>query len=279
MNKRHREIIICIKGCQKYNRKCTLRMLIDHFHVSERTIRYDLDEILRFFAQKNLPSLRIDDDGNIVLLANEADIQNVLQSNDFYSFKLNKKERAQMIIYFLLETTDSMTLQELADILLVSRSTVIHDVNLARKIAINYDLEIVSLSKGIRIVGKESNSRILLMNLINEMNSLDYYYGQKGMPFSNMDAHIFSQIIQDNESAYKMFLTDQSFSELLTYLRIMINKINHGRYVEIDYVLQHPSTALIAGSILDAIADSFGIQTSLPGRYLLSDLLYNFKYI
>ena len=65
MNKRHREIILYIEECQKYNRKCSLDRLIDHFHVSERTIRYDLDAISRFFTNKHLPSLLMDEDGNI----------------------------------------------------------------------------------------------------------------------------------------------------------------------------------------------------------------------
>lgn len=129
MNKRHREIILYIEECQKYNRKCSLDRLIDHFHVSERTIRYDLDAISRFFTNKHLPSLLMDEDGNITFLANHEEIEQVLQNNDFYSFKLNKNERAEMIAYLLLEATDTMTLQELADVLLVSRSTIIHDVN------------------------------------------------------------------------------------------------------------------------------------------------------
>ena len=89
MNKRHREIILYIEECQKYNRKCSLDRLIDHFHVSERTIRYDLDAISRFFTNKHLPSLLMDEDGNITFLANHEEIEQVLQNNDFYSFKLN----------------------------------------------------------------------------------------------------------------------------------------------------------------------------------------------
>ena len=187
MNKRHREIILYIEDCQKYKRKCSLNRLIDHFHVSERTIRYDLDEISRFFTNKHLPSLLIDEDGNITFLANHEEIAQVLQNNDFYSFKLNKNERAAMISYLLLESPGTMTLQELADILLVSRSTIIHDVNNARKIISPYDLEIVPLSKGLQIVGKESNRRIVLMNISNQMKVLDYYQGQTNDQLSETD--------------------------------------------------------------------------------------------
>lgn len=279
MNKRHREIILYIEDCQKYKRKCSLNRLIDHFHVSERTIRYDLDEISRFFTNKHLPSLLIDEDGNITFLANHEEIAQVLQNNDFYSFKLNKNERAAMISYLLLESPGTMTLQELADILLVSRSTIIHDVNNARKIISPYDLEIVPLSKGLQIVGKESNRRIVLMNISNQMKVLDYYQGQTNDQLSETDIQILGQIIRDNELRFHMFLTDRSFSELLQYLKIMMREINKGRSVEIDYVLQHPSMAVLADHILDAIACTYGIKMMLTEKYLLSDILYNFKYI
>lgn len=279
MNKRHREIILYIEECQKYNRKCSLDRLIDHFHVSERTIRYDLDAISRFFTNKHLPSLLMDEDGNITFLANHEEIEQVLQNNDFYSFKLNKNERAEMIAYLLLEATDTMTLQELADVLLVSRSTIIHDVNNTRKIIMPYGLEIVPLSKGLQIVGKESNRRVVLMNISNQMKALDYYEGQTKNQLSKTDIKILGQIIQDNELRFKMFLTDRSFSELLQYLNIMMREINKGRSVEIDYVLQHPSMSTLANHILDVITSTYGIKMMLTEKYLLSDILYNLKYI
>ena len=279
MNKRHREIILYIEECQKYNRKCSLDRLIDHFHVSERTIRYDLDAISRFFTNKHLPSLLMGEDGNITFLANHEEIEQVLQNNDFYSFKLNKNERAEMIAYLLLEATDTMTLQELADVLLVSRSTIIHDVNNTRKIIMPYGLEIVPLSKGLQIVGKESNRRVVLMNISNQMKALDYYEGQTKNQLSKTDIKILGQIIQDNELRFKMFLTDRSFSELLQYLNIMMREINKGRSVEIDYVLQHPSMSTLANHILDVITSTYGIKMMLTEKYLLSDILYNLKYI
>lgn len=278
MNKRHRDLILFIEECQNYNRKCSLTSLINHFNVSERTIRYDLDEISRFFTKKHLPSFLIDGN-NITLLGKHEEIQKALQDNDFYSFKLNKNERAEMIAYLLLKSQNVLTLQELADALMVSRSTIIHDLNNSKKIVLDYGLEIIPQTKGIQINGKESNRRLLLMNLSNQMHVSEYYRGSIKSQFLNIDGHIIEQIIRDNELKFNMFLTDSSFSELLQYLKIMLDEINKGRNVEIDYVLQHTSTALIANSITDGIEKMYGVRSSLTEKYLLSDILYNCKYI
>ncbi|MCB6289081.1 helix-turn-helix domain-containing protein, partial [[Clostridium] scindens] len=56
-------------------------------------------------------------------------IRMLLGQNDFYSFKLSKEERMHMILYLIANTGEHVTLQQLADILFVSRSTIIHDVD------------------------------------------------------------------------------------------------------------------------------------------------------
>ena len=117
------------------------------------------------------------------------------------------------------------------------------------------------------------------MNISNQMKALDYYEGQTKNQLSKTDIKILGQIIQDNELRFKMFLTDRSFSELLQYLNIMMREINKGRSVEIDYVLQHPSMSTLANHILDVITSTYGIKMMLTEKYLLSDILYNLKYI
>ena len=71
-----------------------------------------------------------------------------------------------MILYLIANTGEHVTLQQLADILFVSRSTIIHDVDDVRKSIQKQDLEIVSLRRGLRIQGRESSRRIMLMHLL-----------------------------------------------------------------------------------------------------------------
>lgn len=61
-----------------------------------------------------------------------------------------------MILYLIANTSEHVTLQQLADILFVSRSTVIHDVDEVRKSLQKHDLEIVSLRRGLRIQGRRA---------------------------------------------------------------------------------------------------------------------------
>lgn len=279
MNKRTRDIILYLLDCQEYDKKCTLNQLIQHFKVSERTIRYDLDTISSFLQENKLTPVIFENDGRIVLKEESRKIYHVLKQNDFYSFKLDKEERADMISYLLCESTEFMTLQQLADILFVSRSTVIHDVEFAREKLRTYNLKILPMSKGLIIRGKESDRRVLQMCLLCQMTVMYYHQYDESHQFPMADQERLDQIVRDAELKNSMFLTEESFHDLTTYLTLMIEEQNRRRLVEIDYVLQHISMQNMADDIIRAMAQSFGIQYTLPEKYLLSDILYNLNYL
>lgn len=117
MNKRTREMILWIIERKNYQESCTIQNLMDKFNVSERTIRYDLDEISEFFLESNISPLEFKDHGIIEINGNSDNIIFNLDQNDFYSFKLSKEERMDMIMYLIISTLDHVTLQQLADIL------------------------------------------------------------------------------------------------------------------------------------------------------------------
>ena len=133
MNKRAREIIFWIMEKRDYQETCTINDLMDKFKVSERTIRYDLEGITDFLLENKQKPIQLCEHGVIELQKDTDAIRMLLGQNDFYSFKLSKEERMHMILYLIANTGEHVTLQQLADILFVSRSTIIHDVDDVRK--------------------------------------------------------------------------------------------------------------------------------------------------
>lgn len=280
MNKRAREILSKLIEKKDYEGNITILTLMNDFQKSERTIRYDLSEINQFLTLKEFQPLKIKNNGSIEIQDDVDDVILLMKENDFYSFKLNKSEREEMIAYLLGISLEPITLQQLADLLFVSRSTIIHDVEGARKALAKYYLKIVPLPRGLVIDGRESERRILLSNLLKSQNVVRYhnqYHTDNYLKKDNID--ILKQIISSAEMRNGLCLTDNSFLDLLKYIQIMIEEQQKGRFVEVDYSVKHTSMLSFAENILNCIKDVFIPNDSLQERYLLGDILYNLDYL
>lgn len=265
---------------QAFNETCSIQDLMKRFKVSERTVRYDLDIITDFLIENNITALQIKEHGIITICVNKEQINAILGLDDFYSFKLSKEERMDLIAYIIVHTSDHVTLQQLADIMFVSRSTMIHDVDDVRKQICIHDLEIISLRKGLRIQGKESNRRILLMNLLRQVYIQKYRENENnGHIFLAQDIDMLKQIIRDSELREGRFLTDGSFEDLKQYIMLMLERCHRQHYVEIDYVCQHTTTLTMASHLMQKLQDCFGLEHRLQEEYLLGDILYNLHYL
>lgn len=280
MNKRAREILTWIMNKKEYEESCTLNELMQHFSVSERTIRYDLEGASQFLIEHHFLPISIGNGGVIQLQIKETKLRELLTDHDFYSFKLSREERVEMIQYLLLNTEETITQQAIADILFVSRSTVINDVDEARKVLETMDLDIVSLRKGLCIQGKESKKRIVLLNLLRKQFIKNYcLQEEQGTLFSIQDEMMLRRMIEDAELTSHRFLTDGAFEDIKQYLMIMIERSQKNMHVEIDYISQHVSMQMMANDIMDCMVNYFATDKLLQEEYLLADILYNLDYL
>lgn len=279
MNKRAREIVFWIMEKQYYQESCSITDLMNKFKVSERTIRYDLDNISEFLLDNKQEPISFYDRGVIKLQGDTEAIRALLEENDFYAFKLSKEERIHMILYLIVNTSDYVTLQQLADILFVSRSTIIHDVEQARKMVNEYNLKIVSLRKGLQIQGKESDRRILPLHLLRMPYIQQYRDADSSYILEQQDLESLKRIIKDGELTSHQFLTDHSFEDLLQYLILMLERYQKHFFVENEYVYKYSSTKAMAKHLMEKIAGYFGIEYFIQEEYVLMDILYHLHYL
>ncbi|MDX8418137.1 BglG family transcription antiterminator [Absicoccus intestinalis] len=277
INKRSLEIIELLIDHERYNQPCTLVMLAKQFDVSERTLRYDLDNISNCLKEQGCKPLSYDEHGNICLNNIIKDVERIISKQDYYSMKLSREERAFVISYMIARVDEPLTMQNLADSLYVSRSTILHDMNVVKEVLQNFNLKLVSSKKGLLVKGRESDRRILLLNLFpkiysNQLESVRDAEQQEVI-------EIVQTIIQSIEKKDSLFFTDESYNGLLTYITILLDESRKDRYVEIDYILRHPSMQLLASEILNTLSKKLNFEYSLTEEYLLSDILYNFNYL
>ena len=89
------------------------------------------------------------------------------QQEDFYTYKLSKEERRMLAAAILINTKDHITLSQIADILYVSRATIINDLDEVKRMLESGKLKVISHSnKGLRLEGLEGDKRLFLLRLM-----------------------------------------------------------------------------------------------------------------
>ena len=154
----------------------TTQELAENFTVSVRTIKYDLEDIRAWFEQhdetlysKRNKGIWLDlPDSKRLLLKNE-----IIDVDRFETYP-DQKRRVNVLIFQLLSVKGYLTAQQLADELLVSRNTIVSDLEQVERLLQAYDLTLIRQARqGFTISGEESNVR-LLMEFITQKELTEY---------------------------------------------------------------------------------------------------------
>lgn len=142
----------------------TTQELAENFTVSVRTIKYDLEDIRAWFEQhdetlysKRNKGIWLDLPDSKRLLLNE-----IIDVDRFETYP-DQKRRVNVLIFQLLSVKGYLTAQQLADELLVSRNTIVSDLEQVERLLQAYDLTLIRQARqGFTISGEESNVRLLM---------------------------------------------------------------------------------------------------------------------
>ena len=259
------------------SQEISIEELSQKYNVSQRTIRNDLTLINDLLRENELKETLLKSGGYISRENDFLNIQFFLTDQDLYSYKLSKQERIAVSSVLLINTSKYITLSTIAENLFVSRATIIGDLNEIKDFLKNSQLTVTSHpNKGLRVEGKESNKRLLLMKLA-------YYNHNNDMVsrYINVQAGnkiTIQKVINEQEHIHKSFLTDDSFNKIVLYLGIMINRSLMGEFLE-TYETESDDKYLMAQDILKYISQYCHITTTENEIHFLSQLLSESHYI
>lgn len=281
MNKRTKDIV---GELVKADKVMTLSDLAEHFRVSERTIRNDLNSINDWLGRNGLSLITLGGNGRIHYNPGMEEVQKFVLENDFYSYKLSKEERRLLTAAILISSSEYTTLASIADTLFVSRVTIINDLDDVKRFMAQEQLQVISHSnKGLRVDGKESRKRRMLLL----MNRSEQEYGQPDFAGSTLkrllgvegeEQNIIQKIINEQEHANNSFLTDDSYQELTMYLSIMLKRIRQGEFVE-EQKHTHNTRYPMAAGILKYMSQYCQIAVTEDEVLYLGILLTGFRYL
>ena len=235
MNQRSTKIVQLLS---KEKDEITVSGFAEYFQVSQKTIRNDMKEINEILDKNKRGMIDIKSGGIVSIPADFKDSLSLLLEGNFYNYKLSKEERKKVASAIIVNSADYITLAAIADRLMVSRATVINDLKEIKKFIRKGNLEVIShANKGLRIDGLESDRRRFLFELLRP--TLRSYDNHKNIISEHVhvqsgDINIIQKIIAEQERCYKKFLPDNSFKEILLYLRILVNRNKLGEFLELQ---------------------------------------------
>ena len=264
------------------------------YKLSARTIRYDLETIDLFLREQDFPVLSRR--GGISFTGDELERSRLLALTDD---KLHKSDaylpenRLYQIITILLRAEGFITTEDIAQMLDVSKSTVINDLNKLRSFYPYKSAKIEVLPRhGISFIGSEIDIRESIVSflmgwfMVHDVFSL-LQLGRSGKSL-DIPAHIFQQSYLNKFAQHLRYITktlevklpDSAFIRLLLYLSVTSARIQSGHFIEHDNKdTDHGSTINFHHAVkttIDEMCKDAGVPSHSDECKHLMDLMADF---
>ena len=256
--------------------------LVTKYNLQERTIRADIKDLNNTLQEYSLPLIVITGNGDLFIdTAEEIDVkayEEFICSRTFYTYYMSKNERSTILAMILLNTTGYVTVEQLKDIIGVSRNTLLHDISELKNWFEENNMELVSqVRRGYIVNASELEIRKGILKLL-EVNGDNNHYGTgynlgafwnlliRQMDKLNIYDDMCTHVVQQEEYA-QSFLSDFSFFVTVLEITLIINRIvNHQvipeHYAERWICFKESSKYTFSSEILETIGNKY--QLDIP---------------
>lgn len=237
LNKRCRSILLEIIKQPK-----TTDELAHLYHVSNRSIRNDLNEINYFLKQNQFTEIKKSADKKWLLSSNthtEKIIFEIINTPENVKISYTKHERILELFYKLSIQEEPIKIDTISKNLMVSKSSIIKDLEDLKKLATPYSINIQGTNTGIFIQGEEITLRLALLNaffseidkktiydliqLIENSNSITTYNVYWRL-FEGVDLNVVKQKAETIKNRFSIHLSDFMYLYLLAAISLMIKR-------------------------------------------------------
>ncbi|WP_182200243.1 BglG family transcription antiterminator [Paraliobacillus salinarum] len=235
MNTRLKQILQKLLNLNDSQTSTTLARALQ---VSPKTIRNDIKKLGTLLNNDIAYIESIRGKGYSLHITNEEKFKNFLQqnvddSNNIVSTEHN--DRVQYLIKRLLLHSSYIKIDQLAEELFISRTTLQTDLKKVRTIFCDFDLSLIHKPNyGVKVVGEEMKIRFCISeNLFNQQyQELDETIsGLEILPQS--EVKVIRHSILNKLKKYKLIISDISLLNLITHISIACNRIRNNQAVKI----------------------------------------------
>ena len=224
MNNRQESLLSFLISNQEYK---SIKLIANHFAVSEKTIRRDLD-VFRSFLSGTNASIDIKH-GKGIRLSAAPDVLESLQQGLHSQKQVNqdRKERNLLqALFILFSRLDQVPLKALGFFFFVSHSQLLLDLKAIEEVFAHYKVDLKISKEGVKVSAKVNDLRSLLIHLLNQY--YDYGYERESIVYPvGVDKAIF---------IVKQLVTQQDTDFLKRIMR-QIEEASEKRLWKLDYAI------------------------------------------
>ena len=225
MNKRTLDIIGELGG----EDLLTIAGLAERHGVSQRTIRKDLDAIDDALRRNGQAGLRLERGGRIVCMDDPRFLLQEDVSAGAGEYRLTRDERIALAAALIVMADDGTTLGSVAETLLVSRTTIINDLEDIKALIEEGGLKPVSkASKGLKAEGGERQRRLLLVKIAAGLSDAASRVFTVQTSLLSANAEVIRKISDEQQHVHGCVLTDVSARAIEIYLCIAVARLQAG---------------------------------------------------
>ena len=280
MNARQKKLLKILVNQEDY---ISVEQLMDQLDVSKRTVHNDLCKVEDFLSDYHIELKRKSKHG-VKIEASVSKKESLLYYIDIHKEEtdvLSTKIRRMKIYARLLSNAEGTSLNKLADEFMVSKTSIVSDLDVIEKQVQKCNLTLIKDRKGTRIEGNEIDIRHALSQLASDFVQLEFEEDKEEPKVSRLDLSTYyrlknlfnidsiekiEKIVMEAEQRLGYVINDLSYVNLITHLLILIKRVDN----DILYTKETANqvyqaevidkTMAIANYIAVAIAKEFDIE-------------------
>ncbi|MGO1653166.1 BglG family transcription antiterminator [Senegalia sp. (in: firmicutes)] len=293
MNKRQVDLLKSLIIAKDY---LPIKYFSNELNISDKTLSKDLDKIESMINQIGASIDRKRGLGiKLYYTSSQLDILNSRLNHMKVSIGDDDliHRRIQILLNLLINTDKYTTIQKLSDKYIVSRTSINNDLNEIEERIKKFNLKLSKTLKGTRINGSEINIRKALVSTIQEYAKINpnYITEYQNMRHEELDINqintilnsqttlFFEKLLNDIETKLKLVIYDPYYTNLLTHLLIMTNRIIRGNNLASNtenndlVVVMNQDLYDIANYMIRKIENKFEIKIDKE------EVVYIYKYL
>lgn len=279
-NSRLEEIFIQISK----NEFTTIKELTNLFHVTDRTIRTDIQAINLEIAKYECEILLKRKSGYYLMSYNKdkfKELQNQMEKQTNVLTFNSLDDRIKYILQKLLYSQDYVILDDLANEVFVSRNTLQNYIKPIKETLETYNLIYVSKPNlGVKVFGNEKDKRECLINEILCKDTPTYIIGftkEEQMLFKDIDLFEIQTLVNQLLNKHDIHASDYDRKNLVMHCALMISRVKTENYIPFDvqFPIQDDICELIEQLCIQ-LENKFDIQiTSGEKQYIYLHIASN----
>lgn len=240
VKKRYFEIINLVINS---NDEITVKDISNLYNITERSIRYDIDELNVFFQEKNNKDIIEINNNRLKILYSENEIEDIVENIKEKEYFLSENERVNILSYEIFLSKNEFILQYFTEKYNLSKTTVRCSLKELNKIISEYGLVIdMNNNRGYKIIGSEINIRKYIINILREYIKNTKEKKIEYDPLKKIIQKFYkkSRIEESKNTINKILdytgktISDEAFETLQLFLFISVIRNKNGHEIEED---------------------------------------------